>query len=730
MRVSERLVEVWAAGADGCGRCGSGWVVGRSGVLCCRHVLDRYLSSVADGLGLPAGPGARPVLQIRAAACSSAAGWVDCVVAWRDPTYDLVLLRVAPAADQRWVPPAEASPRLAAAGQRPGGGVATGFPDAEVKPTGLRDSEQAAGRLLPGGAARDHQGLVPFDVDSSVPDDAVLWNGFSGSAVHDEHDRLVGVVVQVHPARHQRRLLVVPIAVAAIDPAFAAAAETVGLDSTVEDHQAPRWRASVDPGALTAAGVPPRVGDVQDLSVFGVRGGSSSARGPILGYLDRDKDGELDAALATARGGGRRVVLVVGDSAAGKSRSACEAVRRDPLLRSWRMVVPSPDGGMSRLANAELGWHDTVVWLDDLDKYLGQGLDLGTLRRVRDAAATVMVVATMRASQLQARQGNLADPAWDLLTDDAQVTRVDLDAALSDGELAAAHAQIDDHALLGALDAGVGLGEWLVAGPELMKRLHNGTGLNQALANTVIAWYRTGLQQPLAEHDARRLWADTLPPALRQRLLARHDDDRDALFREASRWVCEPVIARDLYEQALVIRSTDGYVAHDYVVDQTVRDSQRPAVPDPVWEHALQTATGHEPAERSERMWAVGIAAHDEHATAHAITAMQTLAEAGDASALVNVGVLLGQLDRSEEELAVYDQVVDRFGQDPAPALREQVAKALFSKGYRLWQLDRSEEAVAVYDQVLDRFGQDPAPALREQVAMVRRMMGDSDGED
>ena len=158
-----------------------------------------------------------------------------------------------------------------------------------------------------------------------------------------------------------------------------------------------------------------------------------------------------------------------------------------------------------------------MLWLDDLDKYLGRGLDLGTLRRVLDADANVVVVATMRRSQLLARQSELADPAWEFLTDDAQVTRVDLDAALSQRELQAAHAEFSDPALLSALEKGVGLGEWLVAGPELMKKLSGAVGLRRAFADTVIAWYRTGLQQPLAQDDARRLWADTLPPSQRRR---------------------------------------------------------------------------------------------------------------------------------------------------------------------------------------------------------------------
>src|SRR5262249_36337248 len=158
-----------------------------------------------------------------------------------------------------------------------------------------------------------------------------------------------------------------------------------------------------------------------------------------------------------------------------KSRSAAEALRRDQVLCGWRLIVPLSDGGLTYLATADLGWPDTILWQDDLDKYLAHGLDLGTVRRVLGDDPTIVVLATMRTSQLQARQSQLTDPAWEFLTDDSEVTRVNLEASLSGDELQAASAEISDAGLLNVLQEGVGLGEWLVAGPELMKKLNEET---------------------------------------------------------------------------------------------------------------------------------------------------------------------------------------------------------------------------------------------------------------
>ena len=74
------------------------------------------------------------------------------------------------------------------------------------------------------------------------------------------------------------------------------------------------------------------------------------------------------------------------------------------------------------------------------------------------------------------------------------------------------------------------------------------------------------------------------------------------------------------------------------------------------------------------------------------------------ANALVNKGFRLGALGRSEEEIAVYDEVVARFGDGGRAALREQVAKALVNKGSGSAR-SAAEEAIAVYDEVVARFG-------------------------
>jgi hypothetical protein len=64
--------------------------------------------------------------------------------------------------------------------------------------------------------------------------------------------------------------------------------------------------------------------------------------------------------------------------------------------------------------------------------------------------------------------------------------------------------------------------------------------------------------------------------------------------------------------------------------------------------------------------------------------------------ALFNKGVRLGALDRSAEEIAVYDDLLARFGTATELPLREQVANALFNKGATLgapWRYRRLSSA-------------------------------------
>ena len=65
-----------------------------------------------------------------------------------------------------------------------------------------------------------------------------------------------------------------------------------------------------------------------------------------------------------------------------------------------------------------------------------------------------------------------------------------------------------------------------------------------------------------------------------------------------------------------------------------------------------------------------------------------------------------------------------RFGAASASGLQEQVAMALMNKGVTLGQLERNEEAVQVYEEVVTRFGTASAPGLQEPVTAAMNGIG------
>ncbi len=75
-------------------------------------------------------------------------------------------------------------------------------------------------------------------------------------------------------------------------------------------------------------------------------------------------------------------------------------------------------------------------------------------------------------------------------------------------------------------------------------------------------------------------------------------------------------------------------------------------------------------------------------------------------------GIALSALGRRSDALSAWSEAVER-----AAGLREtnpaEVARALFNKAAMLGKLDRFQEAIVVYDQVIDTFGSSVDPAAR-----------------
>lgn len=327
-----------------------------------------------------------------------------------------------------------------------------------------------------------------------------------------------------------------------------------------------RWqRGPGDRGGL------PVIGTIDDLMWLGVKPAARidgwRADG-VPPYLPRRVDRRLDQAVRT-----QPFVLVAGESAAGKTRVAFESVRRCFPQRA--LLVPAERASVPVLAAMDVEFPDLVVWLDDLDTYLGpDGLSPVTLDRLvsRDDRA-VSVVGTIRSGALDRYGGDQAAGRLERhVLDAAHVLW--LEPQLDEAERATAR----QHPLAGVVErlGPFGLGEYLAAGRELVSRFENGrTPSGQpagaAIVRAAADWRRTGLTRSVPRNMLRRLF----PLFVDDRI---HLADTDTAFAQGLAWALDPVVATS----SLLVRDGEGYRVFDYVLDHIERDRRFPLQADAV----------------------------------------------------------------------------------------------------------------------------------------------------
>jgi tetratricopeptide (TPR) repeat protein len=419
--VDPKLVQVRAAGGGG-----SGWAIGTRGVLTAGHVVaQRPDDEVAWCVAVLDPTSTAPVFE--------------CEVAWQDPDRDLAILRVV-REDQlaAWASAVgRAGPVvLTEPGNLAVEAEAVGYPDAALaEDTKITQPELVTGTLLPAQSART--GRMPFDVDSSVPADWRLWVGMSGAALRDGHQRVVGVIVGVGEDRRQQRLYVAVLPDPRVDTRFAAALEAVGAPTVLEAAEAPANRellALVDP-----TGRPYTVAGVPQLGEFGARRSRTDVEAygdPYYPYMPRERDAVLRAALDRRTAGtDRRALVLVGDAAAGKSRTLTEALRHHPVLSGWRLLKPHRTADLRQVVR--LAARGGVVWLDDINTYT-TGLDptqLDAAVRALETTPGVVMAGTLRTDQLRSLQDRPElRVTWEVLTDNRLVELVTLESELSAAE--------------------------------------------------------------------------------------------------------------------------------------------------------------------------------------------------------------------------------------------------------------------------------------------------------
>jgi TPR repeat protein len=591
----DRLAEVWAVP----GKAGCGVAVGGSGVLTAHHVI----AGAVKPLGEVDRPAAARVLARVVRPDSPTPGWVPMRVVADVAEWGLAVLEVdrSRLETTAWVTPASRSPVVVAVGGAAERDCeAVGFPDAEVQhlqrenlDAVVRQSEQIVGWLLPMGQAKPvapsvalPQRWMPLDASTATPVDLRGWRGMSGAGVVLPDGRLAGIVVAAEHGHQQRRLYVVPLATALARSATLAATlnDVVGVPVVAEARLAPAYRQVLYSESLRADGSPKQLDEITDVGMFGVKPVDLAGGPTYLDYVPRDDDGDLAEALAEAAAT-RRMLLVVGDSGAGKSRSAAKAAQ--DAFATHRLLRPI-EGRLAELSAAlPLGdLKPAVVWLDGVERYPHLG-SRATLQGLLDGGMVVIGTIGREEFRRLTAPGEIHDPVGEVLNDAQLVRPINWKREWSQAERDRAAGYITDPLALQAVAAGLPLGVWAVAGPQLVTRLADARSDEDypcrfALVRAVLDWSRTGRTTCVPQSVAIGL--------INYAYLDRPASDDD--IAEAIQW-CTAVIGiggrRGRY--SMLTRNPDQCLGvNEYVLDHIDRHYPLP-IPDHTWAAALANAT-------------------------------------------------------------------------------------------------------------------------------------------
>ncbi|MEU5893914.1 hypothetical protein ABZ835_45035 [Streptomyces sp. NPDC047461] len=295
-------------------------------------------------------------------------------------------------------------------------------------------------------------------------------------------------------------------------------------------------------------------------------------------FVRRDISDQLEDSLAPGR-----FVLLVGESTAGKTRIAYEAMLA--RVGGWPLIVPSGVAGVSAALDAtRTVRRSAVVWLDDLERFLGSdGLSPTHIQNLLHGGRRPhLILATLRAEECtrltDAVRGVGSDSGprgVDRRRGGEEVLRlaeqIHLARAWSPREKANAQGDIytADPRIREALKHidRFGLAEYLAAGPQLLQEWRNAWAVGNrprgaALVAAAVLARRCAIHRPLPE---------TLLARIAQPILEQHGGTRlrPESLASAFEWAITPVHATS---SPLVPDTDGGYTAFDYLIDTLPKD--------------------------------------------------------------------------------------------------------------------------------------------------------------
>ncbi|MFC5822280.1 trypsin-like peptidase domain-containing protein [Nonomuraea insulae] len=443
-----------------------------------------------------------------------------------------------------------------------------------------------------------------------------------------------------------------------------------------------------------------RDADMYHLGVTVARGNAQDS--PV--YVPRRKvDEDLAAALA------RSFLVAMGPSAAGKSRSLIELLRRE--RPDAAIIVPraglSTVDKLSQMA-LPLPPQGAVLWLENLNEFLSaQSLDTGSLQRLARHDPPITVVATMMGTAYKelVAENTLIAKTTEAVLKGAAMVEIPAALAAEDRRKAAELYPDDDFS-----DRGVG--EVLVGARQLeVHYKYADSKEGWAVLQAALDWVRTGVRTPIDEPALRELSAVHLAGEL-------PNADPDAAFATGLAWALGK-LEGNVYPMVRV-REPGGwaYRPHNYLVALASGDRDVVAVrpvPEAVWDLAVAGAPDGDLLALTYTAFVQGLAGVVRKAAARA------RGLEGEPEIRAWATVLLGAVEGLQNN---FDSARALLEEAQVSGIAEVMTLATYELGPLLLNIGDMTRAAEVLEPLFDDPDEPPGLLAEVQLAMVRIRQG------
>ena len=370
-------------------------------------------------------------------------------------------------------------------------------------------------------------------------------------------------------------------------------------------------------------------------------------------YVPRDVDADSSGIRATVAAAAQRggFVLLVGGSSVGKTRCAAEAVKE--LLPDWWLVHPAGPDQVVALAAAP--FPRTVVWLDELQRYLdgGHGLTGGVVRALLNPPHPAVIIGTLWPDWYTAYTTMLTSGSADTharereVLDLADVVRIGLAFSPAEQDRARAAAARDPRLRVALEAAGYGLTQTLAAAPQLVARWQDAQTASPyawAVLTGALDAARLGARAPLS--------ADLLRAAAPGYCTSQQQAEApENWFEQALAYATSKLhgAAAALSPAAEGMGQVVGYTVADYLIQHVGRERRYARAPASTWDAVLSHI--RDPADAAR----LAGSARDRLLYRYAISLYRHAADAGDEFAASQLAELLAERGDLEELRARVD---------------------------------------------------------------------------